>query len=182
MKFFDCTVAGARVVEPAPLDDDRGRFMRAWCQREFAEHGIAFVPLQANMGLSRRKGTIRGLHYQCAPALEGKLVRCTRGSIFDVVVDLRRDSATYRSWYGTCLSPENGLMLYVPEGCAHGCQALEDGSEFHYMTSALYSPEHARGARYDDPAFGIGWPLPVSAISVQDRNWPLHGFGEEKAT
>jgi dTDP-4-dehydrorhamnose 3,5-epimerase len=174
MKFFDCGIAGAWVVEPTPHEDGRGRFMRAWCQREFADHAIDFVPLQANMGYSIRKGTVRGLHYQLAPALEAKLVRCTRGSIFDVVVDLRPHAATYGSWYGTCLSANNGKMLYVPEGCAHGCQSLEDSAEFHYMCSAMYSPEHARGVRYDDPAFAIQWPLPVTSISDQDRNWPLH--------
>jgi dTDP-4-dehydrorhamnose 3,5-epimerase len=147
--------------------------MRAWCRREFAEHAIDFTPLQANMGFSVSKGTIRGLHYQVAPALEAKLVRCTRGAIFDVVVDLRPASPTYRSWYGTCLSADNGRMLYVPEGCAHGCQSTEDNTEIHYMTSAFYSAKEVRGVRYDDPAFGIRWPLLVSSISDQDRSWPL---------
>lgn len=147
--------------------------MRAWCRREFAEHAIDFTPLQANMGLSARTGTIRGLHYQVAPALEAKLVRCTRGSIFDVVVDLRPTSSTYKSWCGSELSADSGWMLYVPEGCAHGCQSLEDRAEIYYLTSAFYSPEHARGIRYDDPAIGIRWPLPVSSISNEDRGWPL---------
>jgi len=173
MRFLDCGIAGARLVEPAPHEDFRGRFMRAWCQREFAENSIDFVPLQANMGLSSRKGTLRGMHYQRSPALEAKLVRCTRGSIFDVVLDLRPGAATYLSWYGTCLSAENGKMIYVPEGCAHGCQSLEDDTEYYYLTSALYAPDHAHGVRYDDPAFGIRWPLPVTSISEQDRSWPL---------
>jgi dTDP-4-dehydrorhamnose 3,5-epimerase len=147
--------------------------MRAWCIQEFAGNGIAFTPLQANMGLSLRKGTIRGLHYQQAPALEAKLVRCTRGAIFDVVVDLRPDSATYCHWHGLTLSATNGWMLYVPEGCAHGCQSLEDDTEIHYMTSAMYSPDDARGVRFDDPCLGIRWPLPVTALSDQDRSWPL---------
>ena len=147
--------------------------MRAWCLREFSEHAIDFTPLQANMGFSASKGTIRGLHYQVAPALEAKLVRCTRGAIFDVVVDLRPTSPTYRSWYGSCLSADNGRMLYVPEGCAHGCQSMEDNAEIHYITSAFYSPNDVRGIRYDDPAFGIRWPLPLSSISDQDRSWPL---------
>ena len=174
MKFLPCDVAGAWVVEPALHEDDRGRFMRAWCLREFAERGIAFTPLQANMGLSRKAGTIRGMHYQVAPALEAKLVRCTRGALFDVVVDLRRDSPTYLAWYGTGLSADNGRMLYVPEGCAHGCQSLVDETEVHYMASAFYAPGEVRGARHDDPAFGVRWPLAVTAISEQDRNWPLH--------
>jgi dTDP-4-dehydrorhamnose 3,5-epimerase len=173
MKFIKCSVEGAWVIEPTPHEDARGRFMRAWCSREFAEHAIDFTPLQANMGLSLLKGTLRGLHYQVAPALEAKLVRCTRGAIFDVVVDLRPTSPTYRLWYGSCLNPRNGWMLYVPEGCAHGCQALEDNTEIYYMASAFFSPEASRGIRYDDPAIGIDWPLRVSSISDQDRNWPL---------
>ncbi len=149
--------------------------MRAWCRQEFAEHAIDFTPVQANLGFSIRKGTIRGLHYQVAPALEAKLVRCTRGAIFDVVVDLRTTSPSYRSWYGSCLSADNGRMLFVPEGCAHGCQSTEDNTEIYYMASAFYSPGEARGIRYDDPALGIQWPLPVSSISDQDRSWPLLG-------
>ncbi len=133
--------------------------MRAWCEREFSSQGIDFTPLQANMSLSLLKGTIRGLHYQTEPALEAKLVRCTRGTMFDVVVDLRPSSATYRAWHGEYLSADNGRMFFVPEGCAHGCQALEDVSEIHYLTSAVYSPNNSRGVRYDDPAIGIAWPL-----------------------
>ena len=125
------------------------------------------------MTLSIRTGTIRGLHYQQDPALEAKLVRCTRGAIFDVVVDLRPTSPTYRAWYGTYLSADNGRMLFVPEGCAHGCQATDDMSEIHYLTSAFYSPNDVRGVRYDDPAIGIAWPLEVSEISEQDRSWPF---------
>lgn len=127
------------------------------------------------MGLSYRQGTIRGLHYQVAPALEAKLVRCTRGSLFDIVVDLRPGSRTYRHWYGAYLSANDGRMLFVPEGCAHGCQSMKDDTEFHYMASAVYSPDHARGARFDDPSLAIDWPLPVTHISGQDRNWPLIG-------
>ena len=173
MKFLQCDVAGARVVEPAAHEDARGRFMRAWCEREFAEAGINFTPLQANMGLSVHAGTIRGLHYQIAPALEAKLVRCTRGSLFDVVVDLRPASLTYRRWYGIELSAENGRMLFVPEGCAHGCQSTVNNTEILYMTSAFYAPDAVRGIRFDDPAWGIRWPLPASVVSEQDRNWPL---------
>jgi dTDP-4-dehydrorhamnose 3,5-epimerase len=173
MKFSKCDVAGAWVIDPTPHPDERGRFMRAWCKHEFANHGIDFTPMQANMGLSLQRGTIRGLHYQLAPALEAKLVRCTRGSIYDVVVDLRTGSPTRGLWYGLELSADNGRMFYVPEGCAHGCQSMRDNSEIHYMTSAFYAPKQARGIRYDDPAIGIRWPLPVSVISAQDRNWPL---------
>lgn len=173
MNFTQCSVRDAWLVVPSPHQDERGRFMRAWCEEEFSRQGIAFRPRQANMGLSRLRGTVRGLHFQCAPALEAKLVRCTRGSLFDVVLDLRPDSPTYLSWQGAYLTADNGHMLLVPEGCAHGCQAMEDDTEFHYMASAMYSPGHARGVRHDDPAFGIDWPLPVTLVSEQDRRWPL---------
>jgi len=173
MRFTDTDVAGAKVIDPTPHQDDRGRFMRAWCSKEFVEHGIKFVPLQANMGLSVRKGTVRGMHFQEAPALEAKLVRCTRGAMFDVVLDLRQESPSYRRWYGAELSAENGRMLYVPEGCAHGYQTLEESTEMYYMASEFYTPNAARGARFDDPAFGIQWPLAASVVSEQDRNWPL---------
>ena len=171
MRFEECGVLAARIIDPTPHEDDRGRFMRAWCLREFTDHNIDFTPVQANMGFSLRKGTIRGLHYQVAPALEAKLVRCTAGAIFDVVVDLRPESPTYRAWYGTELTARNGRMLYVPEGCAHGCQSLEDNTEIHYMASAFFSPKDARGVRYDDPAFGIEWGAPVRVISERDRTW-----------
>jgi len=147
--------------------------MRAWCAREFAEQGINFAPVQANMGFSLRKGTLRGMHYQIEPALEAKLVRCTRGSMFDVVLDLRHESPNYSKWFGVELSAENGRMLYLPEGCAHGYQTLEDNTEMHYMASTVYTPSAARGARFDDPAFQIQWPLAVTAISEQDRSWPF---------
>jgi dTDP-4-dehydrorhamnose 3,5-epimerase len=173
MDFEKCGVFGAWVIRPSPREDIRGRFMRAWCQREFSDQGIQFTPVQANMSLSIRSGTIRGLHYQVAPALEAKLVRCTRGAIFDVVVDLRPKSPTYRSWHGVSLTAENARMLYVPEGCAHGCQTTQDMSELLYLTSAFYSPDAVRGLRYDDPAIGIRWPVEVSDISDQDRGWPL---------
>jgi dTDP-4-dehydrorhamnose 3,5-epimerase len=172
MKFIEIDITGARVVDPIPHQDDRGRFMRAWCSREFAEQGINFVPVQASMGFSMRKGTVRGMHYQTEPALEAKLVRCTRGAMFDVVLDLRTASPSYGKWYGTELTAENGRMLYLPEGCVHGYQTLEDNTEMHYMASEVYTPSAARGVRFDDPAFGIGWPLPVTTISEQDRNWP----------
>jgi dTDP-4-dehydrorhamnose 3,5-epimerase len=172
MEFRHTDVRGAWVIDPSPHVDARGRFMRAWCDREFADHGIRFLPVQSNLIHSRFKGTLRGLHYQVAPSLEAKLVRCTRGSVFDVVLDLRRDSPTYLSWYGARLSAEDGRMLLVPEGCAHGVQSLADDSEILYMASAHYAPDDARGVRHDDPAFGIEWPLAVTSISEQDRLWP----------
>jgi dTDP-4-dehydrorhamnose 3,5-epimerase len=147
--------------------------MRAWCVREFAEHGLDFMPVQANMGFSVRKGTVRGMHFQEAPALEAKLVRCTRGAMVDVVLDLRPESSTYGRWYGAELSAENGRMVYVPEGCAHGCQTLEDNTEMYYMTSGFYTPSAVRGVRFDDPAFSIQWPLVPIGVSEQDRSWPF---------
>jgi dTDP-4-dehydrorhamnose 3,5-epimerase len=173
MNFVGCAVHSAWRVEPTPHNDFRGRFMRTWCAAEFEKNGIAFTPVQANMGFSHTRGTIRGTYYQTSPAGEAKLVRCTRGSMFDVVLDLRLQSPTYRSWYGTTLSAEDGQMLLIPEGCAHSCQSLEDDTEFLYMASAVFSPHHATGVRHDDPAFSISWPLPVTLISDQGRNWPL---------
>ena len=173
MHFREVGIVGARVIDPNPHADDRGRFMRAWCSLEFAEHGLHFLPVQANMGFSIQKGTLRGMHFQTAGAPEAKLVRCTRGAIFDVVLDLRPESPTYRKWHGTVLSATNGRMLYVPELCAHGYQTLEENTEIHYMASAFYTPSAVRGARFDDPAFKIQWPLAVAAVSEQDRIWPL---------
>jgi dTDP-4-dehydrorhamnose 3,5-epimerase len=173
MRFTETDVVGAKVIDPSPHEDARGRFMRAWCAREFAEHGLDFSPVQANMGFSIRKGTVRGMHFQESPALEAKLVRCTRGAIFDVVLDVRPGSASYCKWYAAELSAENGRMLYLPEGCAHGYQTLEDGTEMHYMASEYYTPSAARGVRFDDPAFGIQWPLAAAVVSEQDLAWPL---------
>lgn len=175
MRFAETDIAGVWVIDAAFHEDERGRFWRAWCEEEFAAHGIAFVPRQANMGFSLRRGTIRGLHYQEPPALEAKLVRCTRGSIWDVALDLRPGSPTHGRWFAVELTAENGRMLLVPEWCAHGYQTLEDSTEIHYMASAMYAPLASRGVRYDDPAFGIPWPLPASAVSDQDRHWPYVG-------
>ena len=173
MNFTETYLAGVWVIDPTSHEDKRGRFMRAWCTREFEDHGIAFSPVQANMGFSIQKGTVRGMHFQEAPALEAKLVRCTRGAIFDVALDLRYTSPTYGKWHGIELSAENGRMLYVPELCAHGYQTLEDNTEMFYMASEFYTPRAVRGVRFNDPAFNIQWPLAVTVISEQDRNWPL---------
>jgi dTDP-4-dehydrorhamnose 3,5-epimerase len=173
MHFIDTNIPGAKVIYPSPHEDHRGRFMRAWCTREFTDHGLDFLPVQANLGFSAQEGTVRGMHFQEAPALEAKLVRCTRGSIFDVVLDLRPESPAYGQWYGIELSADNGQMLYVPELCAHGYQTLQKQTEMYYMASQVYNPSAARGVRYDDPAFNIRWPLPVTAASEQDRSWPL---------
>ena len=173
MLFKETGIAGSMIIEPNPHEDNRGRFMRAWCTREFAGHGLNFLPVQANMGFSLRKGTVRGMHFQQEPAPEAKLVRCTRGAMFDVMIDLRQESPSFGKWYGAELTAENGRMLFVPERCAHGYQTLEDCTEMYYMTSQFYTPEAAGGVRFDDPAFGIQWPLEPTAVSEQDRNWPL---------
>jgi dTDP-4-dehydrorhamnose 3,5-epimerase len=173
MRFTQTAISSVWVIDPDFREDERGRFFRAWCLREFSEHGIDFVPVQASLGLSLRKGTVRGMHFQAEPAVEAKLVRCTKGAIFDVALDLRNGSKTYGQWFGTELTADNGRMLFVPEGCAHGYQSLEDLTEMHYMTSQYYAPNAAKGARFDDPEFGIRWPVPASAVSEQDRKWPL---------
>jgi dTDP-4-dehydrorhamnose 3,5-epimerase len=173
MRFMETGIVGSKVINPSPHQDERGRFLRAWCALEFADHGLEFLPVQANFGFSVKKGTVRGMHFQQAPAIEAKLVRCTRGTIFDAVLDLRPDSPSYGEWYGVVLSAENAQMLYVPENCAHGYQTLEECTEMYYMTSAFYAPSAARGVRFDDPAFAIEWPLPATVVSEQDRSWPL---------
>ncbi len=173
MVFKDTDIPGSKLIEPAPHQDERGRFMRAWCTREFQDNGILFLPVQANMGFSLRKGTVRGMHFQDASAPEAKLVRCTRGSMFDVVIDLRPESPSFLRWYGAELTAENGRMLYVPEGCAHGYQTLDDFTEMYYLTSQFYTPSAAGGVRFDDPAFSIPWPLEATVVSEQDGNWPL---------
>jgi dTDP-4-dehydrorhamnose 3,5-epimerase len=173
LRFTPASVAGAVLIDPILRQDDRGHFSRAWCLKEFAENGIDFVPVQANTGFSIHKGTLRGMHFQVAPALEAKLVRCTRGALFDVVVDLRPESPTRLQWYGVELRADKYQLLYVPEGCAHGYQTLEDGTDLFYMTSQYFTPSAAKGVRFDDPAFGINWPLTPTAVSEQDRNWPL---------
>ncbi len=173
MRFTRTDIQGVWLVDPDVHEDERGRFFRAWCLDEFAKNGIHFIPVQANMGFSLKKGTLRGMHFQIAPALEAKLIRCTQGAVFDVAVDLRPDSLSYGRWFGAELTQENGRMLYVPEGCAHGYQTLKDETEIFYMASQPYTPTAAHGVRFDDPAFSIEWPLSVTVLSEQDRNWPL---------
>jgi dTDP-4-dehydrorhamnose 3,5-epimerase len=172
MRFTETKVKGAFLIEFERRDDHRGFFARSWCQEEFAAHGLTSRVVQINVCYTEARGGMRGLHYQLPPHEEAKTVRCTRGRVFDVVVDLRRDSPTYKQWDGFELSAENHRMLHLPEGCAHGCQTLVDDSEIEYLTTAFYIPESARGARFSDPAFGINWPLPVSSISDADASWP----------
>ncbi|MEO0616127.1 MAG: dTDP-4-dehydrorhamnose 3,5-epimerase [Pseudomonadota bacterium] len=172
MLFTPTAVAGAMILEVKRIGDDRGYFGRLWCEREMADQGLVSVIRQSNVGFSPRKGTLRGLHYQRAPHQEVKIVRCTRGRVFDVVVDLRPDSPTYCTWHGEMLTPENGKMLYVPEGCATGYLTLEDDSEIYYNTSEFYAPDAATGVRWDDPAFAIDWPEQPTVLSDNDVAWP----------
>jgi dTDP-4-dehydrorhamnose 3,5-epimerase len=173
MKFSQTAVQGAWLVEVNRITDDRGFFARVWCQDEFTQHGIEADWVQANVGLSLRAGTLRGMHYQRDPHAEAKLVRCTRGAVYDVALDLRPTSPSYLRWVGVTLDASEHTMLYIPEGCAHGYQTLADDSEIVYFTSAPYDRDAATGARYDDPAFGIEWPLAVEVISGQDAGWEL---------
>lgn len=172
MLFHPTAISGVWIVEPEPRLDARGLFARVWCDEEFAARGLATRLLQANTAFSHRKGTLRGLHYQQAPAAEAKLVRCTQGALFDVALDLRPGSATYRHWVGVELTAANRRMLYIPEGCAHGYQTLTDNAELWYGTTHAYAPALASGVRFDDPAFNITWPEPVSVISDADAAWP----------
>lgn len=173
MHFHETKLAGAYVIDLEPFTDQRGQFARAWCSEEFAKRGLVAELVQVNVSVNPHQGTLRGLHYQEPPHTEIKLVRCVRGAIWDVIVDLRARSPTYGEWIGVELSPAAMNMLYVPEGFAHGFQSLTDDTEVNYQVSAPYTPQAARGVRYDDPALGVDWPLPVTRISDNDRSWPL---------
>ena len=172
MKFTETPIAGACIIDVNRIEDDRGFFGRLWCEQEYRDRGLVPHIRQSNIGFNPRAGTLRGLHYQKSPHLEAKIVRCTRGAMFDVIVDLRPDSPSYRQWFGLELNQDNATMLYVPEGCATGYQTLVDNTEMHYMATEFYHPESATGVRYNDPAFNIEWPLAVQAISDGDRQWP----------
>lgn len=172
MKFHRTTLADAMVIEVEPRGDARGSFARVFCEQEFAAHGLETRFVQANHSHAVRAGTLRGLHFQRAPHREVKLFRVVKGAVHDVIIDLRRESPTYGRWEGFELSADNGRILYVPGGFAHGYQMLEDDCEATYMVSAAYAPQAEGGVRYDDPAFGITWPLPISVISEKDAAWP----------
>lgn len=175
MIFRKTDIAGAYVIDPEPRTDERGSFSRIFCAREFAREGIIpFAPAQENRSFTRYKGTIRGLHYQLPPAAEDKLIQCISGAIYDVVLDLRRESPTFKKWVGFELNEENQKMMFVPKGCAHGFQSLCDGSVVHYLVSEFYAPDKEHGIRWSDPSFGIDWPIMNNVIvSEKDRNWPL---------
>ena len=172
MKFHETELKGAFIIEPEKRADDRGFFARSWCQKEFEQHGLVPRVVQANISNNKYKATLRGMHYQASPYEETKLVRCTRGAVYDVIIDVRPDSPTYRRWIGVELTASNYKMLYVPEGFAHGFQTLEDDTEVIYQVSQFYTPSAERGIRWNDPVFQIKWLTPVETISEKDANWP----------
>lgn len=172
MKFLPTPLEGAFVIELEQLDDERGFFARSFCQNEFKAHGLDPVVAQCNVSFNRKRGTLRGLHYQAEPHAEAKLVRCTRGAIWDVIVDLRKNSPTARQWHSAELTAENRRAFYIPAGFAHGFQTLVDDTEVLYQMSEFYHPESARGVRWDDPALGIDWPVPDPIMSERDRSYP----------
>ena len=172
MRFEQTKLQGAFLIEPVPARDHRGFFARTFCAREFADQGLTTNFVQHNTSQSVTRGTLRGMHFQRAPHGEVKVVSCLKGAIWDVIIDLRPESPTYRRWQGFELTPENRCQLYVPEGFAHGFQTLCDHTEVGYLISAFYAPLAAAGVRYDDPAFAIDWPMPVTAISDKDKSWP----------
>lgn len=172
MIFTETRLKGAFIVELEKRLDDRGFFARSWCREEFQAHRLNPELAQCNISFNRRKGTLRGMHYMAQPFGEAKLVRCTAGAAYDVIIDLRPDSPTYKQHLGEVLSAANHKMLYVPEGFAHGFQTLEDETEIFYQMSRCYAPEHARGVRYNDPAFGIRWMIDDVVILDRDRDYP----------
>jgi dTDP-4-dehydrorhamnose 3,5-epimerase len=172
MKFYPTPLLGAYTIELEKRGDDRGFFARFFCQREFEAAGIPMSIVQVNNSLSAHAGTLRGLHYQLPPAAEIKAVRCIRGALYDVIVDLRPDSPTFCKWFGAELTAENRLMMFVPQGFAHGFLTLSDDTEAFYLVNAFYGPEQERGLRFDDPRFEIRWPTPPVDISQKDLSWP----------
>jgi dTDP-4-dehydrorhamnose 3,5-epimerase len=174
--FTETKLKGAYVVEPERLKDERGFFARNWSKREFAAHGLDHRLVECNISFNQHRGTLRGMHFQIAPSAQPKLVRCTRGSLYDVAVDLRVSSPSFKQWVAVELTEANYLMLYIPAGFAHGFQTLADETEVLYQMSEVFSPEHAGGVRWNDPAFRIEWPLEVTAISERDASYADFGL------
>ena len=170
MIFTELELKGAFLVEVKKIEDERGFFGRAWCANEFTQHGLNPAFVQLNTSFSHKKGTIRGMHYQVDPYQEVKFIRCTRGRIFDVIIDLRPDSPTFMKWVGNELSADNYRMVYVPENFAHGFVTMEDNSEVYYPVSQFYTPGAERGLRWNDPAFKIKWPVEISVVSDKDQS------------
>ena len=180
MIFTETTLSGAFIIDVERREDDRGFFARAFCQNEFTDHGLKPLIAQANIAFNKRKGTLRGMHFQFPPAAETKLVRCTRGAIVDIIVDLRPESPTYLQHVAVELSADNHRALYVPERFAHGYQVLEDITETSYQVGEFYTPEAEGGLRHDDPRLGLTWPLPVTEITEKDRAFPLLSDNEQE--
>lgn len=172
MNWQETALPGVLAGEPVRHEDARGYFARVYCRDAFAALGIDFVPAQASVSYNRRRGTLRGMHFQAAPGEERKLIRCTAGAVFDVVVDLRPDSPTHRRWLSATLCAEDGNALFVPTGLAHGFLTLTDGARLEYLIDVPFAPELARGVRWDDPAFAIDWPFTPEVMNERDRSWP----------
>jgi dTDP-4-dehydrorhamnose 3,5-epimerase len=168
MKFLPTEISGAFLIEPERREDERGFFARTYCVDELSQHGLDPRVVQRSISYNRQRGTLRGMHFQAAPHEENKLVSCISGEIYDVVLDLRRGSSSYRRWYAATLTADNRHILYVPKGCAHGFITLSDDATVNYEISEFHHPESARGIRYDDPAFAIAWPLPPAVVSPRD--------------
>lgn len=176
MRFTETCLKGAYIIEIEPMEDERGFFARSWCQKEFAAQGLNPDFVQCNISFNKEKGTLRGMHYQVDPHAEAKLVRCTMGAIYDVIIDFRSESSTFRQWFGIELTAHNHKMIYIPEGFAHGFQTLEEDSELLYLHTEFYSAEHEGGIRYNDPMINISWPLEVTGISEKDQNHPVLSY------
>jgi dTDP-4-dehydrorhamnose 3,5-epimerase len=177
VNFTRVDIEGALLVTMEPFRDDRGWFARAWCEEEFRDQGIEMRAVQTNVSHNVRRGTIRGLHWQVEPHLEAKLLRCTAGAVYDVIADVRPTSPTFGSWQGFELAAGSEQLVFVPEGCAHGYQALQDGSEVTYSVSTPYAPGTERGVRWDDPSFDIRWPIADVIVSDKDASWPDFDLG-----
>ncbi len=172
MKFIETPLNGAYIIEIEATEDERGSFARSWCQREFAEKGLNSRIVQCNISFNKKRGTLRGMHFQTEPFAEAKLVRCTRGAMYDVIIDLRENSHSFKKWFAVELNESNLGMLYIPEGFAHGFQTLEDNTEVFYQMSEFYYPEYSRGIRWNDPLFSIQWPEGERIIAKKDQEYP----------
>jgi dTDP-4-dehydrorhamnose 3,5-epimerase len=180
MKFIETELGGAFLIDPERLEDERGFFARTWCQKEFQQYGIDVNWVQCNISYNSRRGTLRGMHYQIAPCAEAKLVRCSMGAIYDVIIDLRPDSKSYCKWISAELSAENRKMIYIPQGFAHGFQTLVDHTEVFYQMSAFYAPQYSRAVRWNDPHFNIHWPEADRTMSEKDQR--IEDFDLEENT
>jgi dTDP-4-dehydrorhamnose 3,5-epimerase len=172
MNFLETRLKGAFILEPERMKDERGFFARTWCKREFSEHGLNSDLVQCSVSFNRKRGTVRGMHHQVSPQEEAKLVRCTMGAIYDVIIDLRPGSPTFKAWFSVELTASNRMMIYIPEGFGHGFMTLADDTEVFYQMTEFYAPDCARGIRWNDPVFGIVWPEEVTIISERDKHYP----------